>query len=230
MYRDKRIVAMIPARKGSKGYPGKNIRPLAGKPLIAWTIERAKRSRYIDRIIVSTDSKKILQISKKYGAEVPFLRPRKLADDKSKGVDVAFHLLKWMKKNNDACDILILLQPTSPLRTEGDIDKAIKSLFSKNAKAIASVCKTEHPYWSNRLPPDGCMKNFMKLKRTNINRQDTPVFYRLNGAIYLAYVGYFEKRKGFWGNNTFSYVMPEERSVDIDSKVDFELAKILMRH
>ena len=230
MYKGKKILALIPARGGSKGLPGKNIKPLLGKPLIAWTIEQAKASKYIDRIIVSTDDKEIAAVAKKYGAEVPFMRPKELATDKAKGIDVVFHAMSWFRKNekNRQYDLIMLLQPTSPLRTAEDIDKAIELLFFKKAKAIVSVCEVDHhPLWVNTLPKNGCMKNFIRKEVLNKNRQDLPTFYRLNGAIYLAYCDYLKKQKSFFGEETFAYIMPRERSIDIDSELDLKLAEIL---
>lgn len=230
MFKGKKILSLIPARGGSKGLPRKNILPFSGKPLIAWTIEQAKKSKYIDRIIVSTEDNQIAEISEQYGAEVPFTRPKILATDKAKGLNVVLHAIDWLENNNEKYKILLLLQPTSPLRTSKDIDVAIKLLFSKKAQAVISVCKAEHhPYWSNILPKDGCMKNFIRHEILNKNRQELPIFYRLNGAVYLAYCDYLKKNKGFWGDETYAYIMPIERSIDIDTKVDFRLAEIIKK-
>lgn len=232
MYKGKNILGLIPARGGSKGLPRKNIKPLLGKPLIAWTIEQALASRYLDRLVVSTDDKEIAEISKKYGADVPFMRPKELAKDNAKGIDVVLHAIYWLKENDNRrqYDLIILLQPTSPLKTTEDIDKAIELLFLKEAKAIVSVCEVDHhPLWANTLPEDGCMKDFIKQEIMNKNRQELPVFYRLNGAIYLAYCNYIKKQKSFFGEKTFAYIMPKSRSVDIDDEIDFKLAEILMK-
>jgi len=233
MYKGKNILGLIPARGGSKGLPRKNIKPLLGKPLIAWTIEQALASKYLDRIVASTDDEKIAEISKKYGAEVPFIRPKKLAEDNAKGIDVVLHVIDWFRENDKRkqYDLIMLLQPTSPLRTKEDIDKTIEYLFFKEAKAIVSVCEVDHhPLWANTLPEDGCMKNFIRQEIINKNRQELPVFYRLNGAIYLAYCNYIKQCKSFIGKETFAYIMPKERSVDIDDEIDFELAQILMKN
>ena len=231
MYKGKNILGLIPARGGSKGLPRKNIKPLLGKPLIAWTIEEALASKYLDRLIVSTDDKEIAEISKKYGAEVPFIRPKELAEDNAKGIDVALHAIDWLKKNDKQkqYDLLMLLQPTSPLRTTEDIDKAIELLFLKDAKAIVSVCEVDHyPLWSNTLPENGCMKDFIRKEIMNKNRQELPIFYRLNGCIYLAYCSYLQKQRSFFGEKSFAYIMPKERSIDIDGEIDFRLAEILL--
>jgi len=228
MYKGKSILGLIPARGGSKGLPGKNIKPLLGKPLIVWTIEQALASKYLDRVIVSTDSEEIAEISKKYGAEVPFMRPKELATDEAKSIDVVLYTVKWMEENDKSYDLLMLLQPTSPLRTAEDIDRAIELLFEKRANAIVSVCEVDHhPYWSNVLPEDGCMKNFIRPEAINKSRQELPIFYRLNGAIYLAYWNYLKQEKTFFGDKTFAYIMPKEWSIDIDEEIDFILAELM---
>lgn len=230
MYRNKRILALIPARGGSKGLPGKNIRPFSGKPLIAWTIEQALASRYLDKVIISTDDEEIIESSKRYGAEVPFVRPKKLATDDAKIIDVITHAVGWLASNDSYYDLIVLLQPTSPLRKSEDIDNALKLLFSKKAQAIVSVCKTEHhPYWFNTLPRNGCMKNFFKPEAIKKNRQELPVFYRLNGAVYSAYCSYLKRQKSFLGYGTYSYIMPQERSIDIDTDIDFKFAEFLLQ-
>ena len=232
MYKGKNILGLIPARGGSKGLPRKNIKLLLGKPLIAWTIEQALASKYLDRVIVSTDDKEILDISKKYGAEVPFMRPKELAMDNVKGIDVVLHAIVSLKEDDrrKQYDLIMLLQPTSPLRKSVDIDKAIEFLFLKKAKAIVSVCEVDHhPLWANTLPEDGCMKDFIRQEIMNKNRQELSVFYRLNGAIYLAYCNYLKKYRSFIGEKTFAYVMPRERSIDIDNEVDLSLAEVLIK-
>lgn len=229
MYNNTQIVALIPARGGSKGVPGKNIKLFLGKPLIAWTIEQALASRYLDRIIVSTDDNKIAEISKQYGAEVPFMRPGVLATDRANSIDVVLHAIEWLEKNTVAAELMMLLQPTSPLRTCEDIDGAIDLLFERNAQAVISVCEVEHhPYWTNILPPDGCMRDFLRPEVEKRNRQELPTFYRLNGAVYLGYREYITRQAGFFGSQTYAFVMPQYRSIDIDSEVDFKLGESIM--
>lgn len=224
MYRNKKILALITARGKSKRLPDKNIKPFCGKPLIAWTIKQAKQSRYIDAIIVSTEDPAIAKISKKYGAGVPFLRPRRLATDKAKSIDVILHVLKWFEDHGKSCDVVVLLQPTSPLRTSYDIDKAIELIFLKRANAVVSVSKSEHsPHWINTLYRDGWMRNFAF--SDSIRKAGN--YHILNGAVYLAYSTYLKKYKSFLGAKTFAYVMPPERSVDIDTALDFKFAQML---
>ncbi|MFA5276262.1 MAG: acylneuraminate cytidylyltransferase family protein [Candidatus Omnitrophota bacterium] len=229
MYKNKRILALIPARGGSKGLPRKNIRLLMGKPLLAWTIKQAKSSKYLDGLIVSTDDLRIANIAKRYGAKVPFSRPKNLATDKAIMMDVVLHAIKWMEANDDLYDLIMLLQPTSALRRSGDIDRAIKLLFTKKAQAVVSVCQeTHHPYGANILPKTGWLGAFIRPEVVNKNRQELPVFYRINGAIYLAYRTYLKQNRQFLGKKTYAYIMPVERSVDIDTALDLEFAKFFL--
>ena len=229
MKNGKSVLAIIPARGGSKGIPKKNIINLAGKPLIAWSIEAAKNSKFIDNVIVSTEDDEISDIAKQYGAYVPFKRPSDLAQDSSKSIDAIIHAIEWLKNKNDRYNIIVLLQPTSPLRKSEDIDDALDLLILKKADSIVSVCKTDHsPLWSNQLPEDGRMNNFLDNNIMNKSRQELPEYYRLNGAVFVAYIDYLEKNKSFFGENTFAYIMPQDRSIDIDSRIDLELCRILL--
>lgn len=229
-HKDNTILGLIPARGGSKGLPGKNIRPLSGKPLIAWTIEQALTSNNIDRVIVSTDSRDIADVARVHGVDTPFLRPDELATDKAEMIDVILHVLESLKEDGFSYDSVMLLQPTSPLRTALDIDSVIELLNKKGAKAVVSVCEAEHhPYWSNTLPPDGCMKDFLA-RDARKNRQELPIVYRLNGAIFFAHTDYLKAHGEFIGDETYAYIMPRERSVDIDSELDFRFAELLMKH
>ncbi|MFZ5906247.1 MAG: cytidylyltransferase domain-containing protein [Nitrospirota bacterium] len=228
MFKGEKILALIPARGGSKGLTRKNILPFLGKPLIVWTIEEAMASTYLDRVIVSTDDDEIAAISKNCGAEAPFTRPAELATDDAKAIDVILHALDWLFVKNRRFDLVMVLQPTSPLRTKHDIDNAISLCFSKEAQAVISVCETSHhPYWSNILPADGCMKDFIRPEVLHKNRQELPTFYRLNGAVYLAYCDYLKETRSFYGDKTFAYIMPASRSVDIDNEIDFKLAEVI---
>jgi len=227
MIDNKKVLAVIPARCGSKGLPRKNIRNLCGKPLIAWTIEEAKKSNYIDKIIVSTEDREIANISKKYGAEIPFIRPKELASNTAKGIDVIKHAINYFKEE---FKIIILLQPTSPLRTVEDINNAFKEFIRKRrAKAIVSVCELDHPIqWSNSLPDNLNMSNFINYSIKNKNRQELKKYYRFNGAIYISEIDYLKDNDGFLGNETYAFIMNRENSVDIDNKIDFKLAEILL--
>ncbi len=229
MYNNKRVLAIIPARGGSKRLPRKNILDLNGKPLIAWTIEAALKSRYIDKTIVSTDDKEIAEISDKYGAEVPFMRPKRLASDTASSVDVILHAINFYKEKGNNFEYIVLLQPTSPLRMDEDIDAAFEQLDDKT-KAVVSVCETEHtPLWSNTLPADLSMKDFIRPEIKNVRSQDLPKYYRLNGAVYISEIGYFKDNIGFIGDRTVAFIMLQERSIDIDSVFDFLFCEFLMK-
>ncbi len=230
MINGKSVMAIIPARGGSKGLPEKNIKELYGKPLIAWSIEVAKACSVIDKIVVSTDDENIADVAKTYGAEMPFMRPAELANDTASTIDVIFHAINWLREHeNYQPEYILLLQPTSPLRTVEDIEGAIQTLKDKDARAIVSVCETDHHlWWSSTLPENSNMKAFLRPEILNKRRQDLPVFFRLNGAIYLSETEYLIECKGFFGPDTFAYKMPRSRSVDIDSAIDFKLAGLLL--
>jgi len=222
----KTILAVIPARGGSKGLPGKNILPLAGKPLIVWSIEAAKESKYIDTCIVSTDDDRIATVAEKYGCDVPFLRPEELATDESNSSDAILHALE---KLEDRYDIVIILQPTSPLRTTEDIDNALELMIGKHAPIVVSICKSNKPiYWHYTLENNRTIKPVYPSKKIVSNRQEFPATYIPNGALYIAKVDYFKKTKTFYTDKTLGYIMPNERSVDIDSHIDFVLVKALI--
>jgi len=221
-------IAIIPARGGSKRLPGKNIKLLAGKPLIAWTIEAALKSDVFDHIFVSTDCNEIAQVSKAFGAEVPFLRPMELATDNATTNDVVTHLVEWFEKeHNKEVTTIAILQPTSPLRNAQHIKEAMQLMKDKAAKAVVSVCELEYPIqFCNQLDANGSMNGFIKksdMKRT----QDLEPYYRLNGAIYILSRNFVGNLKGVYTNKTFPYLMERECSVDIDSEYDFKLTKHL---
>ncbi len=232
MINGKRILAIIPARGGSKRLPQKNILELSGKPLIAWTIEAALASKYIDRVVVSTDSDKIAHISKIYGADVPFLRPNSLATDKSASIDVVLQLLDKLELIDDYYDYIILLQPTSPLRTTMNIDESIMMLMDRKCDAIISVCEAEHsPLWSNIIPENGNLSNFLDESILNKRSQDLDKYHRLNGAIYICDSIRIKKEKTFFFNsNCIAYRMTQEQSIDIDTQLDFLKAEFFMNH
>jgi CMP-N-acetylneuraminic acid synthetase len=226
-----KFLGIIPARGGSKRLPGKNSLALANKPLIAWTIEAALKSNLINEVVVTTDNQEIADISIQYGAKVPFIRPEHLSNDTASTTDVVLHTIDFYKNElNQEFEYIILLQPTSPLRTENDIINSIRLLQEKNADAIVSVCPCEHsPLWSNTLPDNLSLKNFIKPEVKGIRSQDLPQFYRLNGAIYICKTERFISEKTFFiSENIFAHVMDVQKSIDIDTRIDFELAKILV--
>ncbi len=228
MYKGRKIVCVIPARSGSKGLPGKNIRMFLGKPLIAHTIAQAQLSGMIDRIIVSTDDAMIADISKKYGAEAPFFRPRALARDTSSTMDVLRHALAWLKKDGYSFDILVLLHATAPLRSVADINNSIKLLFEKNVSNVFSVTEAHrNPYFNMVEEKRG---RVALVKRGSFaSRQEAPAVYDMNASIYVWWRGVFENKKKIFLKNTRIYIMPKERSVDIDDAFDLQVAKAFVR-
>lgn len=215
------VLAIVPARGGSKGIPGKNIVPLGGKPLIAWTIEGGRAVAAIDRLIVSTDDEAIASVARDCGCEVPFLRPPELAQDNTAGIDVVLHALDELGH----FDIVVLLQPTSPFRTPAHIDEAIKLLMEQHAPSVVSVAQsTKPPEWLYYTDANGRLEPMLKDREDLSRRQDSkPVFY-LNGAIYVARTEWLREQGGFVGDDTVAYVMPAENSIDIDEPWDLQLA------
>ena len=225
MYNKKTFLAIIPARGGSKRLPRKNVLNLAGKPLIAWSIESGLRSKYIDKVIVSSDDDEIIDISKKYNAQT-IKRPDELASDTA----TTFDALKHTIDNIEKYDYIVLLQATSPLRDEKHIDNAIELLESKEADAIVSVCEMNHsPLWSNTLPLNDSMIGFLKDEILNKRSQDLEKYFRLNGAIYICKSKKLLEEKSFFlKENIFAYKMDRESSIDIDEEIDFIFAEILI--
>lgn len=220
-----KFLAIVPARGGSKRFPRKNILDLCGKPLIAYSIEAGLKSKYIDKVVVSSDDEEILQISKKFGAET-IKRPDILASDTATTFDAIKHTID----NFENYDYIVLLQPTSPLRNEKHIDEAIELLEEKKANAVVSVCEMDHsPLWSNTLDDTLSMNNFLKDEVLNKRSQDLEKYYRLNGAIYICKTDLLLKEKSFFlKENIFAYIMDRRSSVDIDEKIDFLIAEIVI--
>jgi len=225
------VLALIPARGGSKGVLGKNLRFLAGKPLIVHTIEQAKQSATVNRVIVSTDGMKIAEISKEAGAEVPFARPSVLANDDTPAFPVVQHALQWLKQHEGyQPDVVVLLQPTSPLRRPEHIDQGVELLLKTQADSVISLCEAEHsPYWMKLLDEKGQVKPFIESKIEYFRRQDLPIVYRLNGAIYATRYNIIAERDRLLGDDVRALIMTREDSVDIDDEIDFLLAELLLK-
>lgn len=224
-----RNIAIIPARSGSKGLKDKNIKELFGKPLIAYSIEAAVQSGLFDEVMVSTDSEVYADISKKWGAEVPFLRSEETASDSASSWDTVREVLAGYKNLGKEFDTVCLLQPTSPLRTCDDVKNAYQIYEKKNAKTVIGVCQTEHsPLWENTLPEDGAMDNFIS-KEHSQRRQALPKYYRINGAMYIVATDTIVN-KGDIYENSYAYVMPTEKSIDIDTELDFIIAEKVMEY
>ena len=187
------LLAVITARGGSKGIPRKNVLELCGKPLIAWTIEAAQKSNYIDRLIVSTEDEEIADISRSYGADVPFIRPAELAMDDIPGPEALFHALEQLPGYEN----ILLLQPTSPLRTVKDIDGIIQLFHNNMAPACVSVCEpSKHPQWMYQILKNGCLDSVIK-KPLISRRQELSEVFALNGSLYLSQTEWFNRRKTF---------------------------------
>ena len=225
------ILGLIPARGGSKGIPGKNIKYLAGKPLIAWTIESALKSKTCSRLIVTTDDEKIARVAREWGADVPFIRPKILATDTSTSISVVEHALIWLEENEQNFpEYIMLLQPTSPLRTRADICNCVDIARTKKAIAVVSVCEANpHPYIVKKISETGTLENFIPMEKVYDRRQDMPLAYALNGAIYLNRCDSLLSTHSFTPEGTLAYIMPKERSIDIDSPVDFQIAEFLLQ-
>lgn len=226
-----RVLAVIPARGGSKGVPNKNITSVAGVPLIAHTILLARKSRVIDRCVVSTDSRQIAEIAMRYGAEAPFLRPAALARDETPGIPPILHAVRWLAEHEHYYPThVMVLQPTSPLRTVEDIERPVRLALEKKADGVVSVCPaTPHPYWVKSMTADGRLSDFLHVKGLSSRRQDLPPAFQLNGAVYLVTREVLLRRRTCDTERTFAYLMPRERSLDIDSAWDLRLADLLLR-
>ncbi len=233
MAKRKKIIAIIPARGGSKGVPRKNIKLLNGSPLISYAIRAALKSKYIDRVIVSTDDKEIAEVAIKYKAEVPFIRPAKLAQDASATLPVLQHAIKYLaEKENYNPDLVVLLQPTSPLTLVSDINQAIEKIVKTKTNSCVSLCEiSERPEWmfvfekinGNKIKP------FLEKPGKKINRQELPKIFRLNGALYVTKKDVLMKKNIITDRtNSSAIIMPAERSVDIDRPVDFCIIEAIM--
>ena len=226
-----RIIAIIPARSGSKGLKDKNIKELNGKPMMAYTIEAANNSGIFDCVHVSTDSEKYADIARKYGANVPFLRSDELSGDNASSWDVVRYVLHMYSNSGVEYDLFALLQPTSPLRTAEDIKNAYNIYMEKNAKAVVSVCETDHPpIFSDVIAEDGSMKGFVKKEYRDLPRQAIPNYYRVNGGIFLVNKSCLDDIVSLYDNECYAYIMDRESSIDIDSNIDFLVAEALMKN
>ena len=224
MIKNNKVLGLIPARGGSKGLPKKNILNFCGKPLIAWTIEEAKKSTFIDKLIVSTDDQKVAEISKKYGCEVPFKRPKKLSSDNATTNEVTLHSIDSIEADYD---VILVLQPTSPLRTNYDIDNSLKILIENKCQSVISMYLSDKPYeWYHSVDKKGFLKKIFNSSITN--RQLSKKSYLPNGAIYTSFIDNYKINKTFYNENSMGYIMPKNRSIDIDDIFDFKIAELLL--
>lgn len=224
-----RYLAIVTARAGSKRLPDKNIRPLCGKPLFVWSVLAGLVSPSVARTLVSTDSPLYRQIALDSGAECPWLRAPALAQDTTSSADVVADVLDRLGDELAGYRGMVLLQPTSPLRTAADIEAAIALFESRQASAVVTVSETEcPPAWVGQLPPDGRMDHFVQPRFRGMRSQDLGQWYRLNGAVYVIGFDTFRREHGFMPEGTLAHVMPRERSVDVDTAFDFLVAEALM--
>lgn len=225
------VLGLVPARGGSESVPGKNLVEVGGRPLIAWTIEAANRAASIDRVVVTTDSEEIAAEARRCGAEAPFLRPEELARADTPGIEAVLHAVRWLEKQEGyRPDWVMLLQPTSPLREPEDIDGAVRLALEKRADAVVGVCDvTHHPYWAKAVAEDGRLVEFLTLDREYARRQDLPAVYGINGAIYAARRQVLLDRESFYTDRTWPWVMPPDRSLDVNIAWDVRVADLVLR-
>lgn len=231
MYKGKRILAIIPARGGSKGLPGKNIKELCGKPLIAWSIEHAQKSKYVDEIFVSTDSREIADVAEQFGVKVPELRPAELAVDTAPSSAFIVYTLEKYRKEGNNFDYFILLEPTSPLRDAEDVDNSIAALIdTPSCESIIGVCESEseHPAYLEVINEKGLMEPYDKERRV-LRRQDLPKVYFHEGSVYVSESDAYLRRRTFYHEKTLPYVVPKWKSFEVDDIVDFTIIEAIMK-
>jgi N-acylneuraminate cytidylyltransferase len=220
------VLAVITARGGSKGLPRKNIRPLGGKPLLAWSIDAAKRAAYIDRLVLSSEDAEIIAVAREWGCEVPYVRPAELAGDEATSMQVLTHLLGALPEKYD---YLALLQPTSPLRRPEDIERALEKCHAAGAPACMSVCEPDKsPYWMYSLDAADRLVPLLPMKERPPRRQQLPKTYVANGAVFIARCDWLLRTGDFLAAETIAYVMPPERSIDVDKLQDLQLIELLI--
>ena len=231
MYKNKNVLAVIPARGGSKGLPGKNIRPLLNKPLIAWSINQAQASNYVDEIFVSTDSREIADVAEKYGVKVPDLRPDELSNDTASSMDVILTTIDTLEKQGKAFDIVIMVEPTSPLRESTDIDKSIEMIVdTPDAESTVGICEVEgcHPDFlvelNNNFLVPYVNKDFTVKRRQDI----TPMFF-FEGTVYTSFVDSIKNRKNFYHEKTIGYVVPKWKCFEVDDISDFVIIEAILK-
>lgn len=235
MIGDRRVLALVPARRGSKGLPMKNIRPLHGKPLLAWPIAAARGSGHVDRVVISTDDEHFAALAREAGADAPFLRPAELASDTAPSIDFILHAIDTLAATGDHYDDLVLLEPTSPLTEASDIDLALAQLHAHRDVADAIVGVTalvsHHPAFAVRVDDRGLIQPFAAPDfRSLPRRQDTTPLYGLEGSLYISTVDALRRERGFCHGRTLPYVTPRHKSFEVDDLVDFICIEAIMAH
>ena len=225
MYKNKKILAVIPARGGSKGISSKNIIEIKGRPLIEYSIDCGKKSKYIDRTIISTDSELIKEIALKCGGEVPFMRPKELAKDSSKTIDCIVHAVDILKEMGENYDYVLIIQNTVPLRKFWHIDEAIEKLINSNERSLVSVTEVEqHPLLMRTIDEEGIVKNLLHMNST-MRRQDFPKFYKVNGAIYIQKIDNEFNLNTSLNDGKLAYIMEKQYSIDVDNYIDLKIVE-----
>ena len=233
MYNTKKILAIIPARGGSKGLPEKNIKPLFGKPLIGWTIEQARECKLIDEIFVSTDSEKIANTAKEFGVDVPFLRPSELANDSSSSMDVVEHVISHFENRNFFFDYIVLLEPTSPLRKKKDLDTAIQmAIENETADGIISLGEVhmEHPMIVKKINEKGKITSYIDHVKKISQRQQADKAYFPYGVIYMIKTDIFKKEKAFYTDNVLPYYIERWQNYEVDDIYDFIAIEAILKN
>lgn len=224
------VLGIITARGGSKGLPGKNILDLAGQPLIAYSIRAAQKASLMDRVVVSTDDLEIAEVAKTWGAKVPCMRPAEMAEDDTLVYPALSHMVHYLENQEGYIpDYVMLLQPTSPLRTSEDIDRAITIAIERDADGVVSLWQPKsHPYWAKEIDHNGAIRDFAHKGKDYERRQGLPDIYSVNGAIYMVKRNILIEQETFYTPETYAYIMPPERSLDIDSAWDFHLTELVV--
>lgn len=223
MYKDKKILAVIPARGGSKGIPSKNIFNVGGQPLIKYTIDCAKNSKYLDRAVISTDSMEIKRVAEECGGDVPFMRPTELALDTSKTIDCIVHAVNSLKELGEEYDYVMIIQNTVPLRKGWHVDESIEKIVDSNERSLVSVTEVEqHPILMRTLNEDGTLKNLLPMSST-MRRQDFPKFYKVDGAIAIQKIDEEFNLDTSINDGKLAYIMESKYSIDIDNYIDIKV-------
>ncbi|OXM83050.1 cytidylyltransferase domain-containing protein [Paenibacillus rigui] len=234
MINGKKVIVIVPARGGSKGLPGKNMLPLCGKPLVAWPIAAATSCKLVDKVIVSTDDKEIAACAAEHGAEIPFLRPTVLATDEASSNDVVLHALRFLEARGEAFDIIVLLEPTSPLTEARDLESALEMLESHSAlaDAIVSVSRMEafHPDYTMRITEVGLLRAYDNASKKPSRRQEIEPLYFLDGSLYISSVTAFYQYQTFYHQRTMPFVTPKWKSLEIDDFIDFICVEAILKH
>ena len=232
MISGRKILAIVPARGGSKGLPGKNVRSLCGRPLIQWSIDTALACKEIDAVVVSTDDEQIAWVAAAAGAEVPFLRPPALADDTASSTNVVIHALDFLESKGRVFDIVLLLEPTSPLREVADIQVALQRMVDTKAAAIVSVCRAEstHPAFMFRSNEESRLEPFLSTSPTGLRRQEIEPLFYLDGTLYASTVEALRQQRSFYHEDTLAYEVAKWKALEIDDIEDFQMVEAIAKY